>query len=162
MAITIDTKAAMTSKTLWGGVFLLVLFILQMLLGIEVNEADGQSIIGAATTGDWSMLAAAIVSFGMVVIGRMKAKKTISLMGGSKVVPLLLLALPCLWLAGCVNPQHDALAISAQAHVLVVDVEYLEYVEADPELAPEDKQVRRDYVATFKRAVDTALAGSSP
>lgn len=160
---TVQTKSIVQSKTLWGGVILLITFALQTWGKIEINAAEGENIVEAAGAGDWATLAGAIVGFITLVVGRIKAKTPVSLTGGIKpAAMLLLLVLPTFLLTGCTNPKHDALAVAADMYLESIGTEYLEYVDADEAKTVDEKALRHTFHNTFREAVDSAQAATAP
>lgn len=122
-------KGILASKTLWGGIIMLVAAIFRA-CGVEVGTDELTAVSGHV---------AELVGFIMIVWGRFTAKKDIKLPGKSAVwlLAIIILAMPGCALKG--KPAHEqAMAISSET-LTAYEALYKEYVSlraALPEQRP--------------------------
>ena len=159
MGQIIPTKPVWQSTTLWGGALLLLAFVLQTYFGIETTEEETAIVREAINSGDYALVASAIITFIMVVVGRYKASMPVSVLGKPKSPVWLLLLLPTLSLVGCV--ANAPMIEAADQYLDTAGDEYLQYVDADDALTEDDRAIRHLHHDTFRRAVDEAQLNSN-
>lgn len=81
-----QTKNMLASKTIWGGIFMALAFVLSRFFGVEVTTAETDPVADAVSqgfgAGEWSAMISVVVGFVMVVWGRFTAKKKVTVAGG--------------------------------------------------------------------------------
>lgn len=137
-----SSKSFLASKTVWGG---LVVIVVQVLTILDLDPA------AIADTGEWLTNLVTLAAAGFAIYGRLAATKRVEppLITETRVSVLLCAVGLMLALSSLACSPTAPYVAADRATYNAIAPEYSRYVEADPTLDTEDRALRQSTLATW-------------